>query len=104
MQLSATSARTHITPQGTAGLLRTSGIVFVLALAAGLAMVFLGFHVQSLVDTTIDPYGFGAMGKSLASGQGFAPFGNLIERRAPLYPMLIGAIYVTFGEQPLLVY
>lgn len=104
MQLSATSRRAPISPEATVRVLRGSAIVFLLGLAAGLAMVFVGFHLQNLVDTKFDPYDFGAMGKSLASGGGFTPFGNLIERRAPLYPMMIGAIYFLFGEQPMLVY
>jgi 4-amino-4-deoxy-L-arabinose transferase-like glycosyltransferase len=77
--------------------------VFLLSLASGLAMVFLGFRSQSLVDTKFDPYFFGEMGKSLARGDGFAPFGVLLKRRAPLYPLAIGAIYVVFGEHPRLV-
>jgi 4-amino-4-deoxy-L-arabinose transferase-like glycosyltransferase len=82
---------------------RTLFFIFVGALAIGLAMVFVGFHMQNLVDTKFDPYDFGAMGKSVARGDGFAPFGNLIERRAPLYPLMIGAVYFLFGEQPTLV-
>jgi 4-amino-4-deoxy-L-arabinose transferase-like glycosyltransferase len=77
--------------------------IFVATLLLGLAMVFVGFRAQSLVDRTFDPYYFGEMGKSLARGDGFLPFGTLIKRRAPLYPLLIGALYAAFGERPLLV-
>jgi 4-amino-4-deoxy-L-arabinose transferase-like glycosyltransferase len=77
--------------------------IFLLSLGAALAMVFIGFHVQTLVDNTFDPYSFGEMGKSLARGDGFAPFGSLIQRRAPLYPLMIGAVYFVFGEQSTLV-
>jgi 4-amino-4-deoxy-L-arabinose transferase-like glycosyltransferase len=80
-----------------------AAIVFALALAASLAMVFVGFRSQSLVDTRFDPYFFGKMGKSLADGHGFLPYGTFIKRRAPLYPLVIGGIYSAFGEHPLLV-
>jgi 4-amino-4-deoxy-L-arabinose transferase-like glycosyltransferase len=66
-------------------------------------MVFVGFRLQTLVDTTFDPYYFGEMGKSIAHGQGFTPFGTLIQRRAPLYPLMIGGIYSLFGDQSTLV-
>jgi 4-amino-4-deoxy-L-arabinose transferase-like glycosyltransferase len=69
----------------------------------GLAMVFIVFGAQSLVDTKFDPYYFEAMGKSLARGDGFLPYGLLIKRRSPLYPMLIGAVYLVFGEHARLV-
>jgi 4-amino-4-deoxy-L-arabinose transferase-like glycosyltransferase len=103
MQLSATSRPLSTSPDGLTTLVRAYLIVFVGALAIGLGMVFVGFHSQTLVDTRFDPYDFGAMGKSLAEGHGFAPFGNLIERRAPLYPMMIAVLYVLFGEQSTLV-
>ncbi|MBS2025122.1 MAG: glycosyltransferase family 39 protein [Deltaproteobacteria bacterium] len=74
-------------------------IVFLSALLTGLAMVFVVFKAQSLADTRPDPYFFGAMGKSVAHGDGLLPFGSLIKRRAPLYPLTIGALYWTFGER-----
>lgn len=52
----------------------------------------------SSVDSGFDPYYFGEMGRSIAEGQGFEGFGNLIQRRAPLYPLMLGAIYFVFGE------
>jgi len=67
---------------------------------AGLAMVFVFFHSQSLVDTSVDPYQFGIMGKALAAGKGFLEFGVLLKRRSPLYPSIIGGIYALFGERP----
>jgi hypothetical protein len=66
-------------------------------------MVFGGFDSQSFVTDKFDPYYFGEMGKSLARGEGFAPFGVLLKRRSPLYPLFIGGIYFAFGEHPLLV-
>ena len=76
--------------------------IFLFALAAGLLML-LAFHSQGLVSTRFDPYFFGEMGKSFARGEGFAAYGSLIKRRAPLYPAAIGTIYFLFGERPLLV-
>lgn len=75
----------------------------VLALAASLFAVVVGFDAQRFVDTRFDPYFFGKMGASIARGDGFMPFGNLIQRRAPLYPLVIGGVYWVFGERPLLV-
>ncbi len=74
-----------------------------LALLAGLLTVFVGFRSQELVDTRFDPYYFGKMGASLARGDGFLPFGSLIKRRAPLYPLTIGGVYWLFGERPTLI-
>ena len=78
-------------------------LIFALGLLTSLAMVFLVFEAQSLVRDKFDPYFFGEMGKSLARGEGFAPYGSLLRRRSPLYPLVIGAIYYLFGEQPRLV-
>jgi len=75
----------------------------VLALLAASLTVFVGFRSQDLVDTRFDPYYFGKMGASLARGDGFLPFGTLIKRRAPLYPLTIGGVYWLFGERPTLI-
>jgi 4-amino-4-deoxy-L-arabinose transferase-like glycosyltransferase len=79
------------------------GAVFALGLVAGLAMVFGAFDAQGFVRDKFDPYFFGEMGKSLARGEGFAPYGSLLMRRSPLYPLMIGGIYIAFGESPRLV-
>lgn len=78
-------------------------MVGLVGLFSALAMVFLFFPVQSLVDARFDPYFFGEMGKSIARGDGFLPFGTLIKRRAPLYPLVIGGVYFVFGEIPRLI-
>lgn len=83
--------------------LRPWVLPLVLALAASLFVVFYGFGAQRFVNTSFDPYYFGKMGASLARGDGFLPFGTLIQRRAPLYPLMIGGIYWVFGERPVLV-
>ena len=74
-------------------------IVFALAVASGLAMVFV-VSKTSVASSGFDPYYFGQMGKSIATGHGFAGFGVLIQRRAPLYPAVIGAVYAVFGVHP----
>jgi 4-amino-4-deoxy-L-arabinose transferase-like glycosyltransferase len=78
-------------------------IIFTLGLAVGLASVAFAFRAQTLVDNRPDPYYFGAMGKSIARGEGFTPYGVLIKRRAPLYPLMIGGLYAAFGEHVVLV-
>ena len=77
--------------------------IFTLGLVTGLTMVFAGFSAQTLVSDKFDPYFFGAMGKSLARGEGFAPYGVLLMRRSPLYPAWIGGLFSLFGERVLLV-
>ena len=74
-------------------------VVFGLAFAAGLTMVFI-ISRTSVVSSGFDPYGFGLMGKSIARGHGFADAGVLIERKAPLYPAVIGLVYYLFGIHP----
>jgi 4-amino-4-deoxy-L-arabinose transferase-like glycosyltransferase len=72
-------------------------IVAALGLLTGLLMVFVVFDAQSFVRDKTDPYFFGAMGESLARGEGLMRYGTLISRRAPLYPLMIGGLYWTFG-------
>ncbi|HYQ44912.1 MAG TPA: glycosyltransferase family 39 protein [Polyangiaceae bacterium] len=82
---------------------RMPWLLFGLASVAALAVVFVGFRAQGLVDNRPDPYWFSAMGTSLARGEGLSAYGSLLHRRAPLYPFMIGGIYTVFGEHPLLV-
>lgn len=103
MHVRARSTPTPIAANAMTRLVWMSVAIFLVALAVGMAMVFVGFRMQSMVDTKFDPYYFGEMGKSLARGDGFASFGVLIQRRAPLYPLMIGGIYWLFGEQSTLV-
>ncbi len=72
-------------------------VVFTVSLALGLLMALVLFKFQSFVDQDIDPYYFGDMGESIAKGDGFRGFGNLIGRRAPLYPFTIAAVYWAVG-------
>jgi 4-amino-4-deoxy-L-arabinose transferase-like glycosyltransferase len=103
LELSPTRSHSQTPAAASASVPRTALIVFAVAFTAALAMVVVGFRAQTLVDTKFDPYYFGEMGKSLARGDGFAPYGVLIQRRAPLYPLMIGGIYAVFGELPILV-
>jgi 4-amino-4-deoxy-L-arabinose transferase-like glycosyltransferase len=79
-------------------------VVFGLAIATGLAMAFVVFRFQSLVDPNTDPYQFGAMGRSVARGDWFEGFGSLITRRAPLYPLVLGGLFYVFGDHDRLVF
>jgi 4-amino-4-deoxy-L-arabinose transferase-like glycosyltransferase len=73
-------------------------------MTTGLAMAFVVFRIQSLVDSNIDPYYFGAMGRSVARGDWFDGFGALLKRRAPLYPLVLGGVYFIFGDHDRLVF
>jgi 4-amino-4-deoxy-L-arabinose transferase-like glycosyltransferase len=88
------------------GTCREALLVFLAGFAVALGMVLWGFRTQSLVQDPvngIDPYHFGAIGSSLARGEGFAAYGVVLNRRSPLYPFLIAGIYYFFGEHPFLV-
>lgn len=76
-------------------------MVFGLALLAGLFVVFAVFHSQGLVVNRPDPYQFEEFGRRIAHGEGFR--GEMFGRRAPLYPLFIGALYWLFGEHEVLV-
>jgi 4-amino-4-deoxy-L-arabinose transferase-like glycosyltransferase len=76
-------------------------IVFGVALFVALAVIFGVWRAQSLVSNRPDPYYFSAMGKSLVRGEGFTPYGTLLHRRAPLYPLFLAGIYTVFGENEL---
>jgi 4-amino-4-deoxy-L-arabinose transferase-like glycosyltransferase len=69
-------------------------LVGAVAMATSLVMWARG----SVADTGMDPYYFGEMGRTIAHGHGFEGFGNLIQRRAPLYPIWLGGIYFVFGD------
>ena len=73
-------------------------VVVLVAAATSLAMAFVVSSGGSITDAGFDPYYFGEMGRSIANGDGFAGFGSLIQRRAPLYPIMLGGIYSVFGE------
>jgi 4-amino-4-deoxy-L-arabinose transferase-like glycosyltransferase len=73
----------------------------VLGLATSLIVVAVLWRSQSLVASRPDPYNFSVMAESLLRGDGFAPFGDLLHRRCPLYPLFIAAIYGVFGVHEL---
>ncbi len=68
-----------------------------IVLGTALAVSLLAWAVGSKVDAD-DPYYFGEMGRSIARGDGFEGFGNLIQRRAPLYPIMLGGVFYVIGD------
>lgn len=71
------------------------------SLFVSLIAVFVIFPSQTLVANTPDPYNFSELGKAVARGEGF--HGQMLGRRAPLYPLVLGAIYFVFGEHEVIV-
>lgn len=84
-------------------LARRVACVFGCALLVGLAATFWVWPTQGAVNAQRDPYWFEQMARSLLRGEGFLPFGNLIHRRAPMYPLFIAGIYAVFGVCPVAV-
>ncbi len=82
--------------QGRTPIHRDAWVVVTFSLLVSLLAVFVIFPSQSLVSNQHDPYEFSALGKAIARGEGF--HGEMLGRRAPLYPMVLGAIYFVFGE------
>jgi 4-amino-4-deoxy-L-arabinose transferase-like glycosyltransferase len=80
---------------------RDALIVLAVSLVVSLLAVFVIFPSQSLVANQPDPYEFSKLGRDIARGEGF--HGQIIGRRAPLYPVVIGVIYFLFGEHEWLV-
>jgi 4-amino-4-deoxy-L-arabinose transferase-like glycosyltransferase len=78
--------------------------VFGVGLSAALFVAFVLFHFQGFIDKDIDPYGFGRMGETVASGHWFQGDGNLLHRKAPLYPLTIGLVYAVFGDHDRLIF
>ena len=62
------------------------------------ATALLIWAVGTRSDASDDPYYFGDMGRSIAHGHGFEGFGSLIQRRAPLYPIMLSGAYLVFGD------
>jgi 4-amino-4-deoxy-L-arabinose transferase-like glycosyltransferase len=82
--------------QGKRPIHRDAWVVAAFSLLVSLIAVFVIFPSQSLVSKSHDPYEFSALGKAIARGEGF--HGEMLGRRAPMYPMVLGAIYFVFGE------
>jgi 4-amino-4-deoxy-L-arabinose transferase-like glycosyltransferase len=72
-------------------------IVLGTSLLVSLVVVLVVFPSQGLVQNSPDPYGFSAMGQGIARGEGF--HGEILGRKAPLYPLFLGAIYWLFGTR-----
>jgi hypothetical protein len=82
---------------------RLPWILFGVGVATSLLVIFVGWRAQRFVANTEDPYSFAAMARSLLSGEGFAPYGSVLNRRGPLYPVLIALVYAIGGEHPVLI-
>jgi 4-amino-4-deoxy-L-arabinose transferase-like glycosyltransferase len=67
--------------------------IFALALLTGVATLVVGSHS---VDFSADPYRYGFMARSLLRGEGFPA--QAIQRRGPLYSILIAGIFYVFGD------
>lgn len=80
---------------------RDALLVLAVSLFVSLVAVFVVFPSQTLVANQPDPYEFSALGKAIARGEGF--HGQMLGRRAPLYPLTLGVIYFVFGEHEVLV-
>jgi 4-amino-4-deoxy-L-arabinose transferase-like glycosyltransferase len=78
-------------------------VVAALALVVALFVVGVVWRAQGLVVNRADPYWFSAMAESLLRGDGFTPYGTLLHRRSPLYPLTIAGIYAIFGTHALAV-
>ena len=90
-----------VAPVGASGTLRTHAaripagvIVALVAFATSFVMWTLG----NVADSDFDPYRFGEMGRSIANGDAFEGYGSLIGRKGPLYPIVLGGVYMVFGE------
>jgi 4-amino-4-deoxy-L-arabinose transferase-like glycosyltransferase len=73
-------------------------VVFLLGTLAGVLTVTVVWRAQSFVDVSNDPYGYVRMARSLLRGDGFAPYGSVLNRRGPLYPAAIALVYLITGE------
>ena len=72
--------------------------VFAYGSLAAACFSFLVYHRQSVIIPAVDLNGFGALARNLAEGEGFSSgFGPTI-RRAPLFPLLAGALLKLFAS------
>lgn len=74
---------------------RYEGMVAGVALVVALAMVFVVFRRQGLVDNVGDPYGYGKIGRGFLEHG----FDKLTRRAASLYPHALALIYFLGGGQ-----
>ncbi len=81
---------------------RIAWLLFGLGFATSLLMIFVGWRAQRFVANSGDPYGYVAMARSLLNGEGFAPYGSVLNRRGPLYPALIALVYAITGDHPVI--
>jgi 4-amino-4-deoxy-L-arabinose transferase-like glycosyltransferase len=75
-------------------------LIYAVGLSAALVMTLVIWPHQSAVTRYDDPYSFSLLGQRIAEGHGLAQLANAelpSMRRAPLYPGMIGAIYLLVG-------
>jgi 4-amino-4-deoxy-L-arabinose transferase-like glycosyltransferase len=77
----------------------TGAAAFVYGTVVAAAFAFLVYGQQGLIDPAVDLNGFGGIARSLAAGDGFSSGAGPTTRRAPLYPLLGGALLAMFGEE-----
>jgi 4-amino-4-deoxy-L-arabinose transferase-like glycosyltransferase len=77
----------------------TGAAVFVYGTLVAAAFAFLVYGRQGVIDPAVDLNGFGGIARSLANGDGFSSGAGPTTRRAPLYPLLGGALLAMFGEE-----
>jgi 4-amino-4-deoxy-L-arabinose transferase-like glycosyltransferase len=80
------------------GRLKLPTLVFLYGTLAALAFIFLVYQRQSMVASTVDLNGFGAIARNIADGEGFSAGLGPTIRRAPLYPYLGAAVLTIFGS------
>jgi hypothetical protein len=80
---------------------RIPATLFAAGFVTSLLVVFVAWRAQSLVVNSDDPYGYAAMARSLLNGEGFAPYGSVLNRRGPLYPAFIAIVFGLFGDRPM---
>jgi 4-amino-4-deoxy-L-arabinose transferase-like glycosyltransferase len=75
----------------------TAAAVFVYGTLVAAAFAFLVYQRQGVIDPAVDLNGFGGIARNLANGDGFSGGNGPTIRRAPLYPLLGGALLAMFS-------
>lgn len=60
---------------------------------------FVVYGRQDVIASAVDLNGFGGIARNLANGEGFSSGNGPTTRRAPLYPMIGGALLTMFGTE-----
>jgi 4-amino-4-deoxy-L-arabinose transferase-like glycosyltransferase len=73
-------------------------IVFLYGTLIAAIFTFMVYTRQGVIEATVDLNGFGAIARNLARGDGFTSGYGPTTRRAPLYPLVAGALLKVFGN------